>query len=81
MRWVIFSIFFSVFLHSVWSAYKDYMFYSKNGLDYSIDSDIEIYDGDSTDYYHRMTNKNRLIYGHPFMICVTFICSLISFYL
>ena len=53
----IFLLFLAVFLHSIWKAYQDFAFYRNNDWDYSVDSGVEIYHGDSTDKEARMGNR------------------------
>ncbi|ATU94384.1 hypothetical protein [Phyllobacterium zundukense] len=77
----IFLLFAGVFLHSVWQAYKDFAFYRDNDWDYSVDSGVEIYKGDTTDKCARMGNRDRLVYGHAFMLVVSGISCLVSWLL
>lgn len=75
----VFLLFFAFFLHCVWSAYKDFAFYRNNDWDYTADSGVELFHGDTTDERARMGNRERLIYGHAFMLVGSAICSLIAF--
>ena len=69
-----------VFLHSVWKAHQDFAFYRDNDWDYSVDSGVEIYYGDTTDKEARMSNRDRLIYGHAFMLAVIGILCLLTWH-
>lgn len=74
----IFLLLAALFLHSVWTAYKDFAFYRDNDWDYSVDGGVEIYYGDTTDNRARMDNRHRLVYGHAFMLVVEGILCLLT---